>query len=104
MVEIERYRFYRATVRIRRGDGWDVKPEAEALDGQRVHVEAMYGLDAEDCGGKYDGELAMWFVGADRGRWPIAWIASGDLVDVEEAERPAELGSPPLPYPVNWTA
>jgi hypothetical protein len=77
-VEIRQHHTYVATVRIRRGPGWDVKPEAEALDGRRMRFLASW-CNGEDE--RYAGEWAMMPV--ERVPW-IAWVASGDLVDITE--------------------
>jgi hypothetical protein len=69
-----RHRQYEATVRLRRGKGWHVKPEVEHLDGKRALFTAAW--DCDDDG--YPGEMAM-TCPAD---WPIPWIASGDLCDI----------------------
>lgn len=70
-----------ATVRIRRGPGWQVNPEAESIDGGRYLFTRGWKIDDIDC---YTGEIA-WI--PDRGEaWPgngPGWIASGDLADVE---------------------
>lgn len=68
-----------ATVRIRRGDGWSVKPEADLIDG-RTHVFTRGWVMTEDDTSIYVGETAWlpepagWPVGA-----PVGWIACGDL-------------------------
>lgn len=74
---IGQFRHYRATVRIRRGDGWEVRPEAEALDGTRYTFMASWVMDDDD---PYPGEWAMTF--EDPGATSLLWVASGDLVDI----------------------
>ncbi len=69
-----------ATVRIRRG-AWEVKDEAEHLDGRR-HGFTRGWMIGSDESSLYGGEIA-WI--ADRDGWPLdapQWVASGDLVDV----------------------
>jgi hypothetical protein len=68
-----------ATVKIRRGEGWPVKPEAEQLDGR--HHLFIYGCKVgDDSDPRYAGET-LWV--ADKEGWPddceIVFIASGDL-------------------------
>lgn len=81
MDEIEQHETYEATVRIRRGEGWNPKPEAEALDGQRFRFVCGWRQDEDD---PYPGEFAM----MPRPWWEngIVWIASGDLVDIVRVE------------------
>lgn len=63
----------RATVRIRRGDKWDVRPESEVLDGRIFTFQ--YGWTCDDS--RYLGEVAWMIV--DPGDWYGFWISSGDL-------------------------
>lgn len=58
MMPIKHLTTYEATVRLRRGEDWEVKPEAEALDGKRVRVYAGWIIEPEDSS-LYVGEWAM---------------------------------------------
>lgn len=78
--EIQQFRYYHATVRIRRGEGWEVRPEAEALDGQGRLFMASWQMDDND---PYPGEWAMTIEDGPPTR--LLWVASGDLVDIERA-------------------
>ena len=80
----QHYRFYTATIKLRRGPGWHVKPECESTDGMRVLVSVGWQIDEE--GSIYFGEYAM--IVEDAFDLPMGWVASGDLVDWQEAERP----------------
>lgn len=73
------YQIYQATVRLRRGEGWEVKPEAEGVDGETFIFRA--GWLIED--GMYEGEWAMLF---EKGGPPetFFWVASGDLDVISE--------------------
>lgn len=66
----------RAVIKIRRIEGYTVKPEAEAMDG--LEIDVFQGWLIED--GLYKGEEA-WIVGPrdNRGEDDPAWFASGDL-------------------------
>jgi hypothetical protein len=76
-------RKYRARVSIRRVA--PVRPEAEPLDGREVVVSGGWPFDTdEDRGGPYRGEWAM--ILAPEFDTGIAWIASGDLENLEEIE------------------
>lgn len=86
VVMFERYARYRATIKIRRGPGRVVRPEAEALDGKRLLLEAAWPITEEDRP-DYAGEWAMTAV-RDDGQEPLpcGWVASGDLVGVARQE------------------
>lgn len=76
-----------ATVKVRRGPGWDVKPEGNCIDGQRVRLQYAWPIEEGDHSA-YQGETAWMPLNRDlmEGRWPRnwpAWLASGDLVDIE---------------------
>lgn len=63
-------------VRIRRGEGWNVRPEAEQVDGNVYLFKYGWTFEPDE---RYPGEAA-WI--ADDTRWPAdapTWIASGDL-------------------------
>lgn len=66
-------------VKLRRGPGWKVKPEAECLDGEVFHFQHGWVVES----GKYEGETA-WIGYRDSSYPPSAptWIASGDLEEV----------------------
>lgn len=66
-------------IAIRRGKEWEVKPEAEVIDGMEFNFSE--GWEIED--GMYEGETAMI---PDDTRWKPeypSWIASGDLQKVK---------------------
>lgn len=71
---------YRATLRFRRGEGWRVRPEMEPYDGKRGVFSVGWHITEEDRK-QYAGEAAMLPCSSEL---PIGWVASGDLVDVEE--------------------
>jgi hypothetical protein len=75
---IEQHRRYHATVRLRRGDGFVVKPEAESSDGVSAEFFAAW-LMTDDDTSLYVGEWAMIPIGD---AIPQGWVASGDLVDL----------------------
>lgn len=75
--EYDIFETYEATVNLRRGDGYTVRPECEALDGQRLVFRPMWQFDAEERP-QYALEWAMLPADPDLPRW----IASGDLADV----------------------
>ena len=71
------------TVKLRRGNGLIVKPEAEQLDGKTFIFRDGWILEDRDTD-LYVGEMAMIPNDFD---WPAdapAWIASGDLVPYEQ--------------------
>ena len=74
----------RATVKHRReGFPFPVKPEAEQIEGNRYSF--TFGWDIDDDDRRYPGEQA-WV--PTRAGWPDgapAWIALGDLIDIEPA-------------------
>ncbi len=80
-----------ATVCIRRGEGWSVRPSAELVDGNRFTFRFAWEITAEDSS-LYVGETAwtpwpMPIAGKDS-EWPMdapSWIASGDLRDVQQS-------------------
>lgn len=73
---------YVATIALRRGTDWNVRPECEEWDGRRVRVSTAFWITADDRP-QYDGEWAMF---VDEKGWPRGWIASGDLTDIAPAE------------------
>ncbi len=82
---INQSKHYRATVRIRRGKGWKVKPGAEQMDGQELIFKPGWTMDADDTS-IYVGEWAMLPGRFDD--WPEdapGWIARGDLETLREA-------------------
>lgn len=82
---IERYKYYKAVINNRVGPGWHVKPECEGMDGAPVIVSTGWLIDDISM---YEGEWAMLIEGDGRKDFPISWIASGDLKDVEEIAPP----------------
>lgn len=74
------YRRKRATVRLRRGD-WQVKPEAEQLDGRSFWFRHAWHIDADDPGvcALYLGETAYMPDDPEYPRDAPLWVSSGDL-------------------------
>lgn len=75
-----------ATVKLRRGDGWQVKPEAELVDGRRHTFTYGWEIEAEDSSVYVD--ESAWV--PERQDWPAeapAWIASGDLDEIKPLSR-----------------
>lgn len=71
---------YRATVKLRRGDGFVVRPECEEDDGKDVVLSSGWKFEDGERE-QYRGEWAM----VDNSRQlGVAWIASGDLIDMQE--------------------
>ena len=71
-----------AVVKFRRGEGWDVRPEREAIDGTRVVVSSAGYMERE--GSIYEGE-ELWLPEREGNELPygaalIGWIAEGDLI------------------------
>lgn len=95
LVEIELSRKYDATIKIRRSIGLEVMPEVERYDGKRIRVEAYWQIEEDDP--RYPGEYAM--VVDREYDFPRAWIASGDLVDLELVQSPDMLIET---RPVDW--
>jgi hypothetical protein len=70
------------TVKVRRGEGLSVKPEAEQIDGKTYRFIRGWIIDH----GMYLGEIA--WCPQDK-NYPLdapAWIASGDLVPAGKGE------------------
>jgi hypothetical protein len=67
------------TVKLRRDDNFQVKPEAEQLDGKTFAFSSGWDI-TEDDSGIYVGEIAM--IPRDESYPTDAplWIASGDLI------------------------
>lgn len=68
---------YVGTVRIRRGSGWVIKPEAEVIDGLPARFMCAWRITANDSD-LYAGEWAMQPLNTTF-PWPVAWVASGDI-------------------------
>ena len=68
-------------VQIRRYDGRRVKPEAEQIDGKVYLFMRVWTIDFDDP--RYPGETAWAPVDVTWPRDAPAWIASGDLEEVE---------------------
>ncbi|AXU19697.1 hypothetical protein C7W88_12765 [Novosphingobium sp. THN1] len=66
-----------ATIKVRRGDGWPVRPVMDVIDGQTFNF--IKAGPADDGRPEYAGETAWMFYG-DLPEGAPAWIASGDLV------------------------
>jgi hypothetical protein len=72
-----------ATINLREGNKYRLRPMAKAFDGQRLRFFVGYPVNDDALGvtrEAYAGELAMMPIG-DCG-WPYGWIASGDLTDI----------------------
>jgi hypothetical protein len=65
-----------ATVRIRRGSEWNVKPEAEQLDGNTYKFVVAWKQDKDD---KYPGEYALMPEDTNYPADAPRWISSGDV-------------------------
>ena len=79
---MDQFKLYKATVHLRRGDGWDVRPECEQTDGVEAIFRPGWLMTKEDTS-IYVGEWAMIPRVED---WPVdssGWVASGDLQDIE---------------------
>lgn len=83
-MKIEQHQRYTATLRLRRGDDWNVRPGIEPYDGTTVTVEAGWPFVGEDAEQRpeYAGEWAMLYVGDSR-EIPGGWVASGDLEQMQ---------------------
>ena len=90
-VQLESLQLYVATVCLRRDGDNRIKPECETLDGRRFRFRASWRFDADERP-QYAGEWAM--VPVDHKMFPVAWIASGDLVDIKRVGR--ESGKRPM--------
>jgi hypothetical protein len=86
-VQLKQYQRYRARVRMRRGEGWMLKPGLELLDGQLIEVEAMWRMGDGDPE-IYRGEWAMG-MSVELRQYGVTWIASGDLDGLTLLERDA---------------
>lgn len=82
-MEIERFRHYRATLKMRTDPRFGIlRPGIAPYEGTRFETMALWKIDCEDdpfANRAYDGEFAM---ETPRG-WPVHWVASGDLTDIE---------------------
>jgi hypothetical protein len=67
-------------VKIRRGNNWKVKPEAEELDGKVFNFKYGWTFDEDEM---YAGEYAMQFIDENQ---PLSWMASGDLIPYFDGE------------------
>ena len=84
-MRIEPYAKYRATLRIRRDPRFGpIRPEMDALDGTSGVFEQLWKIQSNDqfANPAYYGEHAM----KAPKEWPVSWVASGDLVDLEKLE------------------
>ena len=70
----------KAQVQIRRTLNFEVKPEAEELDGKIFEFERGWEIESTDS--RYPGEIAWLFV--EHNASNIGWIASGDLKIIEQ--------------------
>ena len=70
-----------AMVRVRRGIGLEVRPEAEQVDGREFYFLRGWELPADHS--RYPGETAWMPLDDEWPRSAPAWIASGDLVFVK---------------------
>ena len=67
-------------VRIRRGTEWEVRPEAEQLDGRVFEFERAWTMGESD---PYPGEMAYMPNDETYPHGAPIWIASGDLERIE---------------------
>jgi len=77
-------RLERMTVRIRRCEGWQVKPWAEKIDGKTYSFRKAWDITKDDSS-IYAGEQAMQPIDETYPFDAPAWIASGDLISVGQA-------------------
>lgn len=75
---IEQFKHYIAEVNIREDIGKPVKEECKSMNGDTVKVEAGWIIDSVPY---YEGEWAMLL---HSGKYPITWIAEGDLINIRE--------------------
>jgi len=68
----------KAKIKLRRGEGFKVKKEAECLDGNTYTMEASWMI--ED--GMYKGEWAM--MSREFPSGAPSWVASGDVIVKDE--------------------
>lgn len=69
-------------INLRCGEGWEVKPEAEELDGKIYEFREGWTIEEGDSS-LYVGEKAMLFeIKEGEPRPKIGWVASGDLIEV----------------------
>jgi len=78
MDEIVQYQRYTATLKIRRGEGWKVRPEMEGFDGISLSLSAGWPIET----GAREQYADEWAMIDEDGKLPVAWIATGDLVDL----------------------
>lgn len=83
MTKLELSKNYSATIRLRSGDDWQIRPGCEAWDGRKVVVQPFWLIEPDERS-QYAGEFACNIV-HPKG-WPAGWIASGDLADFHETE------------------
>jgi hypothetical protein len=79
---MERFKTYRVRMKIRRGPGFNPRPEADALDGKEFVVEVAW-LISPDEWAQYGNEYALRPVGEQSieafRRAQVQWTASGDV-------------------------
>jgi hypothetical protein len=71
----------RATVRLRRGEGWRPTLRGLAMDGRRWLFRFECVMGPEDTS-LYLGEI-RWMIVDDDPKYDGGWLAGGDLADIE---------------------
>ena len=77
-MKIELHKRYKARIKYRRGDGWDLKPIVEEHDGKIINTLALWEIEPDDSS-IYVGEIAMQVPDEIGRKTMILWMASGDL-------------------------
>jgi hypothetical protein len=83
---MKQYCYYRVRVQVRRGPEWQVKSGTEILDGKEIIVERWWTIGEGDRP-EYAGEFALGSKDPLFEQAGIGWIASGDVVVLEEVSR-----------------
>ena len=78
--QLEPFQVVKRTVRVRRGEGYTPKKDAELVDGQTFEFSVGWLIESDIK--IYAGEWTL--IPVDFNSWPaknIAWIASGDTYE-----------------------
>lgn len=73
MDDIQQFDKFTATLRVRRGGGWNARPTMEPFEGKPITVQASWIAEAPSI---YAGEWCMEVLSEG---FPVPWVASGDL-------------------------
>ena len=85
-MQIESYKKYKATVKFRRGEGFNVNADCESADGLTLTFTSGWEIEEGDSSIYSPGEWAMTLEGNDAYLTSGRWIATGDLVNIEIVE------------------